>query len=97
MSLTGKQRKYLRGLAHHLKPVIMVGDAGVTAAVLNEINLALEHHELIKIKLRVGDRNTRHSALENICNETNAEAVQEIGQIAVLFKPATEAKIKIPA
>jgi RNA-binding protein len=97
MSLTGKQRKYLRGLAHHLKPVIMVGDAGVTAAVLNEINLALDFHELIKIKLRVGDRQNRRGALENICEETGAESVQEIGQIAVLFKPAIEAKIKIPA
>lgn len=97
MSLTGKQRKYLRALAHHLKPVVMVGDAGVTAAVFDEIKLALGRHELIKIKLRVGDRGKRRDALENICDQVSAEAVQEIGQIAVLFKPAEEPKISIPA
>jgi len=96
MSLTGKQRDYLRGLAHHLKPVIIIGDAGVTAAVLSEINLALDHHELIKIKLRVGDRHNRRSALENICAETGAEAVQEIGQIAVIFRAAPEPTITLP-
>lgn len=96
MSLTGKQRNTLRGLAHHLKPVIMVGDAGVTEAVFNEIKQALDHHELIKIKLRVGDRNDRRAALENICNETGAEAVQEIGQIAVIFRAAPEPVIKLP-
>jgi len=96
MSLTGKQRNYLRGLAHHLKPVIMAGDAGVTAGVLGEINLALDHHELIKIKLRVGDKNERKAALETICAETGADAVQEIGQIAVIYKAAKEPKIKLP-
>ena len=96
MSLTGKQRNTLRGRAHHLKPVIMVGDAGVTAAVLSEINQALDRHELIKIKLRVGERNDRRTALENICTETGAEAVQEIGQIAVIFRTAPEPKINLP-
>lgn len=97
MSLTGKQRNYLRGLAHHLKPVVMVGDAGVTQAVLEGIKQALEHHELIKIKLRVGDRADRRAAVENICDNTGGEAVQDIGQIAVIFKPANEPKIKLPA
>lgn len=96
MSLTGKQRKYLRGLAHHLKPVIMIGNAGVTEAVFEEITQALAHHELIKIKLRVGERQDRRAALENICEHTNSEAVQEIGQVAVLFKPSDEPKISIP-
>ena len=97
MSLTGKQRSYLRGLAHHLKPVIMVGDAGVTPAVFVAIKQALEHHELIKIKLRVGDKDIRRATFKNICDQTNAEAVQEIGQMAVLFKPVQEPKISIPA
>jgi RNA-binding protein len=96
MLLTGKQRNYLRGLAHHLKPVIMVGEAGVTQAVFEEIKQALDHHELIKIKLRVGDRSDRRDALENICHETGAEAVQEIGQIAVIFRAAPEPKINLP-
>lgn len=96
MSLTGKQRNYLRGLAHHLKPVIMVGDAGVTQTVLEGIKQALEHHELIKIKLRVGDRTDRRTALDNICDDTGAEAVQEIGQIAVIFRAAPEPQINLP-
>ncbi len=74
----------------------MVGEAGITAAVLNEIQQAMDHHELIKIKLRVGERSDRRAALENICTKTGAEAVQEIGQIAVMFRAAPEPKINLP-
>ncbi|MCG6976663.1 MAG: ribosome assembly RNA-binding protein YhbY [Acidiferrobacterales bacterium] len=97
MSLTGKQRHYLRGLAHHSKPIVTLGDAGATAAVMLEIEQALDHHELVKLKLRVGDRQARHETLEQICTETGAEAVQEIGQMAVIYRPAKNPKISLPA
>jgi RNA-binding protein len=97
MVLTGKQRNYLRGLAHHSKPVVSLGDAGVTPAVMAEIEQALAHHELVKMKLRVGDRQERHDALEKICSETGAQPVQEIGQMAVIYRPAEKAKIQLPA
>ncbi len=97
MSLSGKQRQYLRGLAHHRKPIVTLGDAGVTPAVLAEIEQALDHHELVKMKLRVGDRDARRTALSDICEKTGAEAVQEIGQMAVIFRPAKESKISLPS
>lgn len=96
MSLTGKQRHYLRGLAHHKNPVVSVSDAGLSASIMTEIDQALSHHELIKIKLRVGDRSDRRAALENICTKIGAEAVQEIGQIVVIFRAAPESAIKLP-
>lgn len=97
MSLTGKQRQYLRGLAHHRKPIVTLGDAGVTPSVLAEIEQALDHHELIKMKLRVGDREARRAALTEICDQTGAESVQEIGQMAVIFRPSKESKISFPS
>ena len=96
MALTGKQRNFLRGLAHHSKPIIIVGDAGVTPAVIAETEQALAHHELVKMKLRVGDRNDRRDALDKICSETGAEPVQEIGQMAVIYRPSEKVKIKLP-
>lgn len=97
MSLTGKQRQFLRGLAHHRKPVVTLGDAGVTPTVIAEIEQALDHHELVKLKLRVGDRDARRAALSEICDQTGAERVQEIGQMAVIFRRAKESKIDLPS
>lgn len=96
MTLTGKQRNYLRGLAHHSKAIVIVGEAGVTPAVVAEIEQALSHHELVKMKLRVGDRQDRRIAMEKICTETGAQPVQEIGQMAVIYRPSEKVKIKLP-
>lgn len=94
--LTTKQRSHLRSLAHHLKPVVMTGSAGLTAAVIKEIEQALDHHELIKVKLNSGDRHTRTQLSRSICDQTGAAQVQEIGRITVIYRPAKEAKIKLP-
>ena len=59
MTLSESQKKYLRGLGHGLKPVVMIGDAGLTEAVLSEFNDSVEHHELIKVRVKVGDRAER--------------------------------------
>ena len=80
MSLTGKQLKFLRAAAQTRKPVITVGAAGLSAAVMAEVELALAHHELLKIKLPAGDRALHQEMLDSICNQTGAEPVQTIGR-----------------
>lgn len=86
MTLTHKQEKFLRKLAHSRKPVIWLGQQGLSGNVLSEIDTALDHHELIKIKLRVGDRDIRDSLVEDICTVTGAEQVQKIGNTVTLYR-----------
>ena len=73
MSLTERQKRHLQGLAHHLKPVVMVGQAGLTEGVLNEVGVALDHHELIKIKLAGGGRAERLSMIAAIAEQADAD------------------------
>jgi RNA-binding protein len=86
MALTDRQRKQLRTLAHPRKPIVLVGQKGLTDNVMEEINLALEHHELVKVKIYIADRDERGAAVEQICQQTGAELVQRIGFIATLFR-----------
>lgn len=79
------EKKKLKALAHPLNPVVIVGQAGLTPAVINEINHALDAHELIKVKIRA-ERDERNIIKEQICAETKAELVQAIGQIAVIYR-----------
>lgn len=97
MPLSAKQRQYLKGLAHKRKPVVLLGSAGVTAPVLKEIDQALEHHELLKIRLPGIERDERHAMFTQICEATAAEAVQEIGRTAVLYRRARKPRLEIPA
>ncbi len=90
MQLTDQQKKYLRRLGHGLKPVVMVGESGLSAAVLKEVERALSHHELIKIRVRVGDRGHRDAAIARICDETKAQLVVRIGHVALLFRRNAE-------
>jgi RNA-binding protein len=78
-------KKLLKTQAHSLKPVIMIGNAGLTRAVLKEIELALDSHELIKIRIRA-DRDIRELISKQICADTNAELIQKIGQISVVYR-----------
>jgi len=78
-------KKKLRAQAHGLKPVIMIGQAGLTAAVLAEIELALDSHELIKVRIRA-EREDRKQITEKICTDTGAALIQTIGQIAVIYR-----------
>ncbi len=86
MTLNKDQKKYLRTLAHERKPIIWIGQKGLTDNLLEEINIALEHHELIKIKIRAGDRERRDQLIDEICNKTNTELVQKIGNTIVIFR-----------
>jgi len=88
--LTSAQRRALRARAHPLHPVVMIGDAGLTPAVIKEIDLALKSHELIKIRMLGNDRDDRADAIARICSELDAEPVQVIGKILVVFRPAPD-------
>jgi len=96
MALNVRQRQHLKALAHHRKPVVQVGNAGITAAVIKEIELALERHELLKIRLPGVEREARTEILKKICEATGAGAVQEIGRIAVIYRPAEKPHLKLP-
>ncbi|WP_394752665.1 ribosome assembly RNA-binding protein YhbY [Crenothrix sp.] len=78
-------RKKFKAQAHTLNPVVMIGQAGLTGAVLAEIELALNSHELIKIRIRA-EREERKTLSEKICQDTGAELIQSIGQIIVIYR-----------
>lgn len=96
MTLTTKQRQFLKGLAHHLSPVVMLGGNGLTEGVLAEIDNALNHHELIKVKIAGADREVKQLIIQAIVRETKAIEVQTIGHILVLYRPSEEKKITLP-
>jgi len=88
--LNPAERRGLRAQAHHLHPVIMIGEAGLTPAVLKEIDIALKSHELIKIRV-LGDDRERRSRLDGeICAALGASPVQKIGKILVLYRQRPE-------
>lgn len=97
MQLTDNQRRYLRGLAHALKPVVMIGDAGLTEGVCREAERALHDHELIKIRARVGDRAKRNEVLEELARRTGSALVQQIDNVGVFYRRRSDLpKIVIP-
>ncbi len=96
MVLTEKQKKYLRSLAHSKKPVVIIGAAGLTEAVIAEMEGALEAHELIKVRVNAEDRDARNLMITDMCRQTGAMLVQRIGHIAVLYRPARKPKIVLP-
>ena len=91
MSLNPSQKRYLRGLAHPLKPVVMIGNKGITEPLLAEFSLALEHHELIKVRLAGEDRNARAEQIEQLARAGAAELVQSIGKIACFYRRNADA------
>ncbi len=84
--LTPTQRRYLRGMCHHLKPLVMLGNKGITDGVIRELDLTLDHHELVKVKLSGGDRDERQQQLDRLLESTRAELVQQIGHVVSLFR-----------
>ncbi|MBS3744124.1 MAG: YhbY family RNA-binding protein [Wenzhouxiangellaceae bacterium] len=86
MSLSNRQIRYLRSLCHELSPVVMVADKGLSENVRAEIQGALDSHELIKVKLRA-EREQRKAWIDSIIDETSAELVQKIGQVACFYRP----------
>lgn len=98
MTLKPVQKRYLRGQAHHLKAILQSGAKGVTDPFLAEVGVALDQHELIKLKLAAGDREARRTMIEQITTATGANLVQSIGHTIVLFRRnPDDPKIAIPA
>ena len=95
MDLTEPQKKFLRGLGHQLKPVILIGDAGLTDAVRTEFSSTIDHHELIKVRVRASDRNVRDGIIAELCKTTQSALVTRIGNVALVYR-RNEEKPKIP-
>ncbi len=87
MKLTERQRKYLRRLAHDVKPVVQVGNSGLSDGLLAELNDCLTRHELIKVKVRVGNRDLRDETIDELSRITGAEIIQRVGNTASLYRP----------
>jgi len=91
MPLTGKQARQLRAMAHDLKPVVLVGDNGVTTAVVDKVDTELENHELIKVRV-AADRDAVKAAGEALCKATEAEQAGRIGKVLILYRRRREGK-----
>ena len=86
MKLTEAQRKHLRGLAHGRKPLVTIGDAGLSESVLSELEHTLARHELIKVRVRAGDRNERDALIAMLVKRSRAIMVQRVGHVLVLYR-----------
>lgn len=97
--ITEKQKRWLRKQVHHLKPVVTIGQAGLTEAVLGEIGVALNAHELIKIRISAGDRAERDAMIREIAARTSADLISRVGNIAALFRanPKKKNPMQLPA
>jgi RNA-binding protein len=91
LKLTPAERSSLRAEAHALSPAVMIGEAGLTAPVLKEIDVSLNAHGLIKVRVFGDDREARIAMYETICDQLDAAPVQHIGKLLVLFRPKPEA------
>jgi RNA-binding protein len=89
-SLTPPERRALRAKAHHLRPVVSVGQHGLTAAVLHEIDVNLVAHELVKVRVFDDDRAAREALMLSICAELDAAPVQHIGKLLIVWRPSPE-------
>lgn len=95
-ALSPEQRKFLKARAHALKPVVMIGAQGLSEAVIRESGLALDAHELIKIRVLGDDRAERESHFQALCGALDAAPVQHIGKLLLLYKPADPPRLKLP-
>ncbi|MDG1812464.1 MAG: ribosome assembly RNA-binding protein YhbY [Porticoccaceae bacterium] len=95
MTTSNEDKKHLRRLGHNLKPVVTIAGKGLTKTVGAEIERALTDHELIKVKLAVGDREAKKAVIEEICSSCSAEVVQSIGHVVLLFREAKNPNPKL--
>ena len=96
--LTETQKRYLRQLAHDQRPVVLIGAAGLSEAVVVELETAIEHHELVKVKIRGADRDEREAMITEMCRRTAAQLVQRIGHTVVLYRRHPQKpRIRLPS
>ncbi|MBT8102102.1 MAG: YhbY family RNA-binding protein [Gammaproteobacteria bacterium] len=94
MKLSESNKKYLRGLGHQLKPLIIVADSGLSESLLAEYESTIDHHELIKVRVRVGDRAARDDIIKTLCSRSSAMLIQRIGNVALLYRPNLKKKLE---
>lgn len=95
MPLSNEQKKAFRAIGHTLNPIVTVASNGITEGVMDELNRALDDHELIKIKVAVGDREVKHEVIAELIKRTGAELVQQIGNTALLLRHNPKAKPRL--
>jgi len=95
--LTGKQKRHLRALGHKLKPVILIGKKEIEEALIAETNAALDHHELIKVKLQESCMLDKHEASGMLADACAADVAQVLGKTFLLYRAATPPVISLPA
>lgn len=96
IELSTFERQYLKGLAHGLNPVVMIGNNGLTEQVIREIAINLDAHELIKVRVLGDDRDARIAMFDQICDTLGAAQVQHIGKLLVMWRPSDKARIVLP-
>ena len=94
--LTGKQKRFLRGLGHSLNPVITVGKGEISESLIHETVEALEHHELIKVKILESCLMDRHEVAGELAQACGAEVAQVLGRTFLLYRAASESKMELP-
>ena len=95
MSLTAREKKQFRQIAHHLDAVVIIGDQGVSEGVIAETERALADHELIKVKLNLGEREDRNTAAQSLAEACDATIVHSIGKVVVLYRHNPQANPKL--
>lgn len=95
MSLSAAQRREYRAIAHNLKPIIIIGDKGLSESLMQELDRALDDHELIKVKVASNDRDARSEVISELCAQSGAELVQTIGKIAIVMRRAKQPNPKL--
>ncbi len=98
LSMTGKDRRYLRGLAHELAPVVIVGQRGISDAVVRQVDGALTDHELIKVRISGESPDDRDTAAQRLVERTGCEVAGSIGRVLILYRPHPETpRIALPS
>lgn len=97
MNLSESQKKFLRGLGHQLKPVVTVGDAGLSNTVMQEFDSTISHHELIKVRVRADSRQSRDALIDDLCRTAAGNLIQRIGNVALIYRSNPDKpRIKLP-
>jgi len=97
MSLSNSQLRHLRGLGHALKPVVAIAGKGLSDTVMAELEIALDHHELIKVRISADDREARDAFIETLLSRTHAEKVQRVGHVLTVFRRnPREPRVELP-
>jgi len=97
MSLSNSQLRHLRGLGHALKPVVAIAGRGLSDNVMSELEIALDHHELIKVRISADERETRDALIESLLLRTRGEKVQRVGHVLTLFRRnPREPRVELP-